>query len=1638
MHSLLTSEHKKFIKKFAGHIKKNKYPYAQSAEQLAKQLFTHMTMDEVTSHEVDYWVEVITQMIGIMSDSSLKKPVIKVTHLADEPTVSHIFLVNDNIPFLVDSATMACAEFGLEVKLISHPIIQIEGQDKDRVLIDKPKNNDVQHKSLIYIEVSRIDDEQIRQQLQDYLTGVFGQIRYTVADWKPMLAQLETAITKLGDLGDERSKKAQQKFLDWLSLDNFTFLGYRCYQKKKDYLVAKKETGLGLLRQELDADNNDVSQIKVSDYKVKKQSDLVVLTKVNKLSKIHRKGNLDYIGVLETNDAGEVIVEHRFIGLFTSQATNTSPIEIPYIKTKIKQLIKQFAFEANSHSEKMLMHIIDSFPRDEVLQSNTKELFYAIYQSLAIQEKVTTQVIARVDKFGRYASFMIYVPRDLFNTKVRLKIQKLVTEAVNGVEVEFAVSIDDSHYARLYLVIRDVKKFDKQLIAEVKENVIEVVKTWEDQLRLVLMERFDIEHAQSLMSKFKGAFPVAYAEDVSPRVASYDVEHANKLISDKDLQVSLYMPRVKQQGEFRFKVFRFNKTKPLSEVLPDLENLGLQVVSERPYEWQLADGRVIWVQDFDLNLASGASLKLELVRERFHSTFAKVSRKELSSNPLNKLVILGGLNWRQIYFINGLVKYLLQTGLPYSRDYIVKALVNQPHISRWLVELFTIRLSPALDQLDAAEIRDYFKAFKQKFGDQLHHLNIELNDNQQACVDKYFRSRKLDRESLADKVEKAINALLVSVKSQDEDRIIRYVTETIRAILRTNFFQKDDNDQFRPAMSIKIDSSAISFLPKPVPYREIFVYSPDVEAIHLRMGEVARGGLRWSDRYEDFRTEVLGLTKAQHVKNAIIVPVGSKGGFVVKHLPSGDRDAVMAEVKRCYQIYIGSMLDITDNIVNEKIVYPDNVVRYDGDDPYLVVAADKGTATFSDIANSISTERGFWLGDAFASGGSAGYDHKGMGITARGAWESVKRHFRELGVNCQKEDFSVVGIGDMGGDVFGNGMLLSKHICLKAAFNHMHIFLDPNPDSASTWKERKRLFEMPRSTWDDFDKKLISKGGGVYSRFDKAIVLSEEVKEWLKLKQDEIAPQDLIKRLLQSEVDLIWNGGIGTYVKSSEESHADVGDSANNILRVNGGELKCRVFGEGGNLGMTQRGRIEYAKTGGRLNADFIDNSAGVDCSDHEVNIKILLQQIMKDGDMDLPARNKLLKEMTDEVSRLVLTNNYRQNKILSFMLHVSADRIGAKSHLINTLENKGLLDREIEFLPSEVELKARQQNGEGLYSPELCVLLSYSKIDLYQQLLTSDILDDPWLADVMVHYFPKQLQKMDAKYMDNHQLKREIIGTVLTSQIVDRMGATFMMRMNEDTGGDVSAIALAYFLVVELFNLNNLWQAIDDHDSLVHADEQLKALKSIWSFVRQGVRWVLNNIGHSIDLQAQLEQLKTGVNQFVGDFEQHITAADAQVYQRENKSLLDKGFGKPIAKQLAALPYINAALDVVKVANDEKVTVKSAADMFFPLGQYLNLVWLHSMVEKLPVDSHWHVHARGDLRDDLSEHHAELTAALIRRYGTKNSAQEVMDQWLHDQQKMVNNMKQLMTNIKSEKQADYATVMVAVNSLSNLVSATR
>ncbi len=1638
MQSLLTAEHKKFIKKFSKHITQSSTPYSDSIKQLAKQLFTHMSMDEIESHELNYWVETISEMIQSMSVRRLKNPIIEVNQSTVDESVSQILLVNDNIPFLVDSATMACAEFGLTVKLISHPIIEIQGEDNQRVLIEKSSKNESEAKSLIFIEVKRIEHAKDVKALQAYLDGVFSQIRQAVNDWQPMLQAMAEAKELIGSLDNDKVRTEQQAFVDWLVEDNFTFLGYRKYQRKENQLLAVKKSGLGLLSSQLDADSNDASQLSVDSYQIKKQSDLVVITKVNVISKIHRKGNLDYIGLLETDDKGKVIAEHRFIGLFTSVATNTNALKIPYINSKIKILIKQFGFDANSHSGKMLMHIINTMPRDEVLQSNTEELFHAVYQSLVIQEKITTQVTARRDKFNRFCSFMVYVPRDLFNTNTRHKIQSLLAASVGGVEVEFAVAIDDSHYARLYVVIRDINQFNDSILTQIKADVIDVVTTWEDKLAKALTERLGQDESLRLTDKFRGSFPVAYTEDVSPWVASFDVENADKVQNSQDIEMSLYEPRIKRQGDFRFKVFRFHNTIPLSEVLPDLENLGLHVVSERPYELKISNGQSIWVQDFDLNLASGKGLELELVKTRFHEAFGQVVAGELESDPLNKLVILGGLTWRQINLLRGVVKYLLQTGLPYSKDYIEKAMIQHPHISRWLVELFTIRFSPKLDHVEPKEVRAYLDKFNEKFSIQCNHLNVELTQYQQDCVDKYIRSRKFARDTMADKVVKVITALLDTVKSQDEDRIIRHVVDTINAMLRTNFYQTDTAGQFKPAISMKINSSELPFLPKPVPFREIFVYSPRVEAIHLRMGKVARGGLRWSDRYEDFRTEVLGLMKAQNVKNAIIVPVGSKGGFVVKNLPTGSRDEVMEEVISCYKIFIGSMLDITDNIKGKRIIAPKNVVRHDEDDPYLVVAADKGTATFSDIANGISEERGFWLGDAFASGGSAGYDHKGMGITAKGAWESVKRHFRELGVDCQAEDFSVVGIGDMMGDVFGNGMLLSKHICLKAAFNHMHIFLDPNPDAASSWQERDRLFKLDRSNWEDYDQSLISKGGGVFSRSDKAIPISAEVKAWLKIKDDELAPQELINKLLLSEIDLIWNGGIGTYVKSSEESHSEAGDSANNSLRVDGKQLKCKVFGEGGNLGMTQKGRIEFSNNGGKVNTDFIDNSAGVDCSDHEVNIKILLKAMMEDGLFDMKSRNKLLASMTDEVGDLVLRNNYMQTQTLSFMSYLSSNRVGAKAHLIRSLESKGLLDRDIEFLPNDAELERRRKNKEGLSRPELCVLLSYSKLDLYDQIIESKVLDDPWLNRLMVNYFPQKLQKVDDKYLNNHRLKREIIGTLLTSQIIDRMGATFVMRMQEDTGADVGAICQAFYIVSELFKLNDIWHGIEAQDGEIYYEKQIEAFVAIWKFVRQTIRWVLNNLGHNLDIAKHVNELSKGVSQFRKDFAKYISDPDRVAMNRVINALVKQGFAEKLAHDIAALPYLSAAMDVVRVANEQDVSVKNAADMYFPLGKLLNLIWLQDMIEKLKVSNQWHVHARGGLRDDLSEYHAQLTSSLLKRYGKKQDSEKTLVQWNQEFGQKVKNVKDMMSSIKVEKQIDYPTIMVAINTLSHLVAATK
>ncbi|MCP4048090.1 MAG: NAD-glutamate dehydrogenase [Gammaproteobacteria bacterium] len=902
-------------------------------------------------------------------------------------------------------------------------------------------------------------------------------------------------------------------------------------------------------------------------------------------------------------------------------------------------------------------------------------------------------------------------------------------------------------------------------------------------------------------------------------------------------------------------------------------------------------------------------------------------------------------------------------------------------------------------------------------------------------LDSVVAARKEDREFQVARIKRVFRLSLSRVSSLDEDLILFSFYEAIKGTLRTNFYQRGADGELVEYMSFKLNSAKMPQLPKPLPYREIWVFSSDVEGIHLRGGTVARGGLRWSDRKEDFRTEVLGLMKAQNVKNTIIVPVGAKGGFVAKHLPeNGSRDEVMAEVVKCYKIFINGLLDVTDNLDQDEVIPPTGLIRYDGDDPYLVVAADKGTATFSDTANAIALERGFWLGDAFASGGSVGYDHKAMAITARGAWEGVKRHFRDMGINCQKEPFSVLGIGDMSGDVFGNGMLLSKQIQLKAAFNHMHIFLDPDPDIKVSFRERQRLFKLPRSGWDDYNRKLISKGGGIFSRLEKSIPLSRQVRAWLNIEEKQLSPNDLIRVLLKSEVDLFWNGGIGTYIKSSTETNAEVGDAQNNWLRINGSELRCKVVGEGGNLGFTQLGRIEYAQAGGRINTDFIDNSAGVDCSDHEVNIKILLNQVMRAGKLGAESRNKLLADMTDEIADLVLRNNYLQTQTISMMEVLTGARLGAKQHFITVLENEGILDRDLEQLPHDEELTRRRGSGLGLYRPELSVLLSYSKIMLYRQLLDSDVPEDSWLSEELRSYFPKPIQEKYTSYMDGHRLKREIIATQVTNSLVNRMGASFALRMHEDTGATAAEVSRAFTIAREIFRARDFWASIEALDNKVESKVQISAILEMWNLLRQATRWVLNQADDKLDIRESIERLAPGLRVLEKKIRQSLNAVEkAQVEDRVGP-LIEGGMPKTLANWAASLHLLYPALDVVEMAARRKTDVSSAATVFFGLGKSLGLNWLRRSVEKLSVEGQWHALARGNLRDELYSQHRMLAGRVLEAFPNEK---DPLKRWLKDNAADVERISIMLKDMQTLGAMDYAVASVAVRSLDQLLLVT-
>ena len=1606
------------------------------AQAFAEAFYKRMEADEYPHHSPAVWAAIAIDMLdfaGVRKPGTANVRVFNASAKANGWESPHTVLqiVNDDMPFLVDSVSMALAEMGVGVHVLGHPLVRFSRDKSGRInAVGEGKAE-----SLMVLEIDRQQAEDMPR-IEQRIRGVLEEVRSIVRDWGPMrekmLAVADDLATRRLPVSDAGRREAQE-FLRWAANDHFTFFGYREYRVEKSagdgILRAVEGSGLGLLHGQDTTAPRTVKTLAAHYMPQSGSVDALILTKTNRRSSVHRPGNMDYIGVLEFDAKGQPIGEQRFIGLYTSTAYNRRPWEIPLVRERHEYVMRQSGLSPSSHSGKALRHILETLPREELFQSTDEELNRTAMGILGLQERVRSKLFLRRDRYGRFFSALVYIPRDRFNTDVRLRIEALLKEALRGEYVDTTVNLGESPLAQLHLTIRP--KAGEQVEVDttaLEADIAHLLRNWQDDLRETLISRHGEAGGLKLMSSFGRALPAGYIETVSPEFAANDVEHLAALDGPDALRLSLHRSRRARAGEgsLRLNLYRQGTDIPLSDALPLMENMGLRVISEHPFRLE-AGATPVYIQEFEVESAVGP-VDTDRQHAAFEEAFARVWQGDAENDGFNRLILGASLDWRQVAMLRGYCKYLMQTGVPFSQAYVEETLNRYPLIARLLVELFEARFDPRTGRESKAEIR----AGQERFAAQLRVL-AQGDESTLVVLRPILDAREAPREQQIETTHKALLKLLDRVSSLDQDRILRGFMGAMDATLRTSFYQVGANGQPAHTISFKFDSSRVPDLPKPRPYREIFVCGPRVEGVHLRFGPVARGGLRWSDRREDFRTEVLGLVKAQMVKNTVIVPVGAKGGFIVKRpAPAGDRDAVLAEGIACYKLFIQGLLDITDNIVNGRIVPPVDVVRHDQDDPYLVVAADKGTATFSDIANGLAIAQGFWMGDAFASGGSVGYDHKGMGITARGAWESVKRHFRAMNRNSQTEDFTCVGIGDMSGDVFGNGMLLSEHIRLVAAFDHRHIFLDPDPDAARSFIERQRMFQVPRSSWADYDAKLISKGGGIHPRSAKSIEITPQVRESLGLPEGvkSMTPNELMSAILKAPVDLLWNGGIGTYVKSSSESHADVGDRANNGLRVDGRDLRCKVVGEGGNLGMTQLGRIEAAQHGVLLNTDFIDNSAGVDTSDHEVNIKILLNGVVQQKKLRTEARNKLLADMTDEVAQLVLWDNYRQNQALSLMERMSVSRMGSKQHFIQTLESQGLLDRQIEFLPSDAELAERKARGQGLTRPELAVLLSYSKLVAFQQLLDSDIPEDPYLSKELQRYFPKPLQRKYADEMEKHRLKREIIATAVTNTTINRMGATFLLRMQEDTGRSPAEVAKAFTITRETLDARLLWNQIDALDGKVPESVQIDALQVIWSIQRSFTRWLLTRQGPIPAIATAVERYYEGFNE--------IRAADGvlpdSLRPDYNASLAEwkaKGLPPALAGQIAALPYLEPSCDIIELARARKLKPVDVSKVYYRLGEALHLPWLLDQVDGLKVDGRWHAVARGVLRDELTNHQRTLTGQVLSMPGSTPDAK--VQAWLRRDDAGLRFTLAMLNELAAQKKLDYPTASVAVQRLGQL-----
>ncbi len=1574
------------------------------------QFFRGSPPDELAGRPADALYGIALAAWDILDSRARGKE--KITITEGEGDRSVILLVNDDMPFLVDSVSAELERMEHSALLLIHPILSVkrDGAGRLQSLGDTETDPSGTFESLMYIEIPKVDFD-MAERLKDNLLSVLGDVRLAVSDWQAMRREAayfaaDFDFARPGVSEEQAAEVAD--FLKWLHDDHFTFLGYRRFgfegKGKKRTLRIDHAHSLGLLKKaqrmifEGIADGAPLPP-QFADF-VDSHSALFVV-KANQRSTVHRRVHFDVVAVKIFDDKGNVAGIHMFVGLFTADVYTNSPNFVPVLRRKIDRIRDRMGFRKHGHDGKALQNIMENLPRDELFESSDDYLLDTALGILHLQQRPRPALFMRLDQFERFASILVFVPRDRFDTALRVAIGDILTRELDGRLSSFYTQVTDSPLARIhYIIATKPGRVPTVKVADLEAQIAKAARAWSDELRAALIKAKGETEGTKMAEVFAHAFPASYRERFDAGVALQDIQRICACAEERRVKIHVYQPPGATGGTVHIKIYNPATPIPLSDVMPVLENMGFKVIGEEPFHITprgASSTGGVWLHDFDMTVSSKAPFALADVREEIEEAFCRVWAGEMESDGFNKLVALSDLAWREVTILRAYAKYLRQAAFPFSQAYIENAFAAHPKLGRLLVDLFLTTFDPAL------------------------HTPAKMKAT----------TAKIEG------IRKDINAALDGITNADEDRILRRYLNLVDCTLRTNFFQPFADGKPKWYVSMKLDSQRIEELPLPRMNVEVFVYAPRVEAIHLRGGKVARGGIRWSDRREDFRSEVLGLVKAQMVKNAVIVPTGSKGGFVVKQPPAtGGRDAFLAEGIECYKTLQRGLLDITDNVVNDKIVHPDKVVRRDADDPYLVVAADKGTATFSDIANGVSAEYGFWLGDAYASGGSAGYDHKAMGITARGAWECVKRHFREIGVDTQTQDFTCVGVGDMSGDVFGNGMLMSKHIKLQAAFNHLHIFIDPAPDPAKSFAERERLFKLPRSNWTDYDAKLISKGGGVFERSAKTIKLSSEMKALLEINKAEATPTEILNAILRAKVDLMFFGGIGTYVKASSESNADASDRANDAHRINGHQIRAKVVGEGANLGMTQRGRIEAAKEGVRLNTDAIDNSAGVDCSDHEVNIKILLNGEMRKGKITLEARNKLLAEMTDEVAQLVLRDNYQQSQTISMMQHRAPALLEAQQRTMKLFERDGLLNRDIEFLPNDEEFQERLTAGLGLVRPELAVFLSYGKMWLYDKIVSSDLPDDPLVEEDLHHYFPVPLQKKFAGAIEKHKLRREIIATVITNSFINRVGPSFINALMERTGMGPVDIARAYTVTRAAYGLRELWNGIEALDNKVPADVQLVMLWEVERMVVRSVLWMLRHCSIPMDMAATIKSLKPAVDALRKNLKDLWSDEVAGYVARQAGAYTAKGVPAELAHHVASLYRLAAANDINAITSATKQPLANVAKMYFLVGQRFGLGALRERTETFGTQSHWDRLAVSAAIEELFAHQTTITSrVLASAKGGKSTGSKALEAWVEANKTRVDRYDQVLAEIKAADSISLSMLTVANRQLSAMTA---